>query len=83
MIRKKEIRIGVSEEVLFTGDSSDIHVRVDSRDVRIPISRELKAYFKEQFVRSSPSRAQRGRWATLMNLLRAAYRKGRNDGCTT
>jgi len=59
-----------------------IMVTVDDRRVAIPVAPEVKAYWEEQFFRTNPSRLQQRRWATLMSVVRAAYKKGVSDGST-
>ncbi len=57
-----------------------IRLEIHSRIVSIPVPDDVYAYWHEQFVRTNPTPAQRKRFTTLMNLLRAAYGKGLNDG---
>lgn len=55
-----------------------IHLDVDDRRVSIPVSADVKAYFNEQFKTNTENQQKRHR--TVMNLLRAAYKKGFRDG---
>jgi hypothetical protein len=57
-----------------------IRVEINSRIVSIPVPDDLYAYWYEQFVRQNPTPAQKRRFRTMMNILRAAYSKGREDG---
>ncbi len=58
------------------------HIRLqnNSHIICIAVPEDVYAYWHEQFVRTNPTPAQRKRFTTLMNLLRAAYAKGQNDG---
>jgi hypothetical protein len=58
----------------------NIRVELNSRIVSVPVSGDVFAYWHEQFVRQNPTSAQRQRFRTLMNLVRAAYLKGHEDG---
>lgn len=53
---------------------------VDGRRIAIPVSTEIKARFDEQFWREKLSDQQSKRLATLLNIARAAYKKGLLDG---
>lgn len=53
---------------------------IDGTAVYVPVSDAVYAHWDEQFVRPNPSDAQKKRFKTLMNVARAAYRKGQQDG---
>jgi hypothetical protein len=55
-------------------------VNIGGVSVNIPVDEEVHAYFKEQFLRQNPTPLQRRKWATIMNVLQAAYLKGFSDG---
>lgn len=77
-----EIQINILNIVVEEGagaEDATLNLRIGDETIRVPISRELKAYFEEQFVRPNPTPQQRRRYSTLMNLLRSAYMKGRQD----
>jgi hypothetical protein len=57
-----------------------IRLRIDDKTVLIPIDDDIYAYFNQQFVRPKPSALQKQKYTTIMNLLRAAYFKGLDDG---
>ena len=57
-----------------------IRVPINKRIVSIPVPDDIYAYWHEQFVRQNPTVAQRKRFKTLLNVLRAAYLTGRSDG---
>jgi len=61
------------------GRPKSIRLTVDGADVRIPVDGTVYAYWDQQYVRTNPTRHQKQRYATLTNLLRAAYKKGRED----
>ena len=77
---EKNVTINITEVTVSTGKTAFVQVNIDGQMVRIPVSSEVKAYFNEQFVRENPTPAQRKKFATIMNLLRAAYSKGNQDG---
>lgn len=64
-------------------DTATIRLDVDGTRVAIPVRREVKAYFDTQFVRSDRrSKIQEQKYATIMALMRAAYRAGRGTAQT-
>lgn len=75
-----EVRYSVTEVTVSKGKQATIKVNIDGVDVRIPVAPEVRAYFQDQFVRDSPSALQRKKFATLMHVIRAAYKKGLADG---
>ncbi|WP_127900241.1 hypothetical protein [Solirhodobacter olei] len=74
-----EIKISITEVVFDSGPMATIRFRLDDRQVEVPVSPEIKAYFDAQFVRPNPTAQQRRRMGTLLNLMRAAYQKGWKD----
>ncbi len=77
---KREIR--VTEVTITEGAAArqaTIHVIIDDRKIEIPVAPEVRAHWEEQFFRANPTPPQKKRWATLMNVVRAAYKKGRDD----
>lgn len=76
----KNYRISVTEVSISSGPRKTIRVKIDDRDIGIPVDQSVYAYFKEQFLRESPTPPQKRRFATIMNVLRAAYQKGYSDG---
>ncbi len=77
---EKKVTVNITEVTVSMGNPAHVDVNIDGQMVRIPVSAEVKAYFNEQFVRPNPTPAQRKKFATVMNLLRAAYLKGKHDG---
>lgn len=77
---KDEVTVSITEITLTTGRKKNIRVTVDDKVVNIPVDEAVYAYFHEQFFRSNPTSLQSKRFATLMNMLRAAYKKGLSDG---
>ena len=80
MAKRTEYTFTVSEVSLSTGRQKSIRVTIDDADVRIPVDEAVYAYWQEQFVRKNPTPQQRKRFATFMNVVRAAYKKGVADG---
>lgn len=86
MAAKKEVdrvvQVSVTEVTFSSGRHQRqefIRLEVDGASVQIPVSAEIKAYWNEQFVRPNPTPLQQRRFATFMNVMRAAYKKGRED----
>ena len=76
-VTAKKVEVSITEVTLFTGKKEKIHFNVDDERVEIEVAPEIKAYFNEQFYREKPTKLQSKRFATLMSLLRAAYRAGK------
>jgi len=60
-------------------DNHLFRIEIDGEMINIPVSDEIYAYCQAQFVRSNPTDLQRKRYATLKNLIRAAYKEGFRD----
>ncbi len=75
----RNVTFSITEVTIHTGKTASLRFRVDGEEVTVNVPAELKAYFSEQFVRPNPTSAQKKRYATLMKLLEAAYKKGRED----
>ena len=75
----KNIKATITEVTISTGKMRPITVTIDGQQVRIPVDSEIRAYFNEQFTRQNPSKLQRKRYVTLMNLISAAYKQGKAD----
>lgn len=56
---------------------NEVELPVDGRIISIPVTPTVKAYFNSQFKTNTPLRKQR--YTTLINLIRAAYKKGLQD----
>jgi hypothetical protein len=76
----KQVTVNVTEVTLVSGRKKNIRVNIDGTDVHIPVDEGVHAYFHQQFLRQNPTPLQRKRFATIMNVLRAAYLKGVSDG---
>lgn len=57
-----------------------IKLEIAQAIIKVPVSTELRVFFTEQFVKNSRTEAQKRRYTTLMNLMKAAYQKGLEDG---
>ena len=75
-----ERRINITQISVSTGPSRTIKLRIEDKNVDIPVDAELHAYFKSHFVRDKPSVKQREEYATIMRLMVAAYKQGTKDG---
>jgi 23S rRNA-/tRNA-specific pseudouridylate synthase len=74
---KKQVTYSITEVTMTTGKTASIRVMVDGVQVTIPLDAEIKAYFDAQFFRSNPTTQQKKKYATIMNLLAAAYKAGK------
>lgn len=76
----KKTTYSITEITVISGKKSSIHFELNGNKIDVPIDAEVKAYFNSQFVRDSPSKQQRQKFSTIMNLMRAAYIQGFEDG---
>lgn len=76
----REVTFNITEVTVVSGRKKNIKVNVDGVDIYIPVDEDVYTYFQEQFSRQQPTQLQRKKFATIMNLLRVAYLKGRADG---
>ena len=75
-----DVTFTITEVTLSTGKrTARIRLNIDDQSVEIPVTPEIKTHFFEQFWRKNPTPLQKRRFATVMNLVRAAYRKGLRD----
>jgi hypothetical protein len=75
-----DITVSITEVVFSEGPKRHIRVQIDGEEVRIPVSDEVYAYWQAQFVRPNPTHQQRKKFATMMNIVRAAYKEGHRQG---
>ncbi len=75
----KTLKLSITEVTIVSGKTSRIYLDIDGRKVGITVPAELKAYFDAQFSRPNPTPQQKKKYATLMNLMRAAYLQGKAD----
>jgi hypothetical protein len=80
MLMPDEVIVNVTEVTIVTGKKKNIRVNIGGTNVNIPVDESVHAYFTEQFSRQNPTQLQRKKFATAMNLLKAAYLKGFSDG---
>lgn len=73
----KSVTYSITEVTVTSGKTSTIRFMVDGKQVEISVPAEVKAYFDVQFSRPSPTALQKKRYATVMNLLAAAYKAGK------
>jgi hypothetical protein len=62
--------------------SEAIYIMVEQRQVAIPVSTAVKAYWNEQFCRKKLTDLQSKRLRTFKNIVRAAYKQGVEDGAS-
>ena len=74
-----KITIQFSEVTITSGKMKSIRIKIDGKDVYIPVDEAVYAYFEEQFLRKNPTPLQRKKFATITNVLRSAYIKGIED----
>ena len=72
----KKTTYSISEVTIITGKTSAIRVDIDGQKVSISVPAEVKADFDNQFSRATPTALQRKKYATIMRLLRAAFKAG-------
>jgi hypothetical protein len=76
---KPDITVSITEITVTGGKKKNIRLNVDGQNVNVPVDEAVYAHWQEQFVRASPTPAQRKRFSTFMNVVRAAYQKGLKD----
>jgi hypothetical protein len=69
----------ITEISITSGATASIGFDVNGEKISIKVPKEIKAYFDDQFSRPKPTKLQTKRYVTLMNLMRAAYLKRRED----
>jgi hypothetical protein len=72
--------ISVTEITVLSGKTKGFKLTVDGEDVTIPVDESLFTNYMNQFHRENPTAQQRRKFATLLNLMRQAYKKGLRDG---
>jgi hypothetical protein len=75
----KSIHISMTEVTVISGKTTKLNLIINDQKVSITIPVELKAYFDDQFSRPNPSALQKKKYATVMNLMKAAYIQGQRD----
>ncbi len=80
MAKDPDVKVSVTEVSISSGRRRYLRVEIDGRDVQIPVDDAVYQIWQEQFVRGNPTALQRRRFATFMNVVRAAYKKGHEDG---
>ena len=69
----------MTEVTVISGKTTKLNLIINDQKVSITIPVELKAYFDDQFSRPNPSALQKKKYATVMNLMKAAYIQGQRD----
>ena len=77
---EKKVTISITEITVLSGKTKRFKLNVDGQNIFIPVDEALFIHYLEQFYRESPTQDQRKRFSTLFSLLRAAYKKGVQDG---
>lgn len=80
---KNDVRISITEVTIHSGKTKTFKLDIDSVNVAIPIDESLFVNYQNQFYRPNPTAQQRQRLATLLNLMRAAYKQGKRDSLST
>jgi hypothetical protein len=75
-----EKHISITEITIFSGKKKGFKLTVNDEVISIPVDENVFAHYKDQLWREDPSRKQKDVYATVMNLMRAAYLKGCEDG---
>jgi hypothetical protein len=74
--------ISITEVTVSKGKKTHIGLIVDGKSISIPVDAAIFAHYSDQISRKNPTEKQRKVFATVMNLMRAAYLKGCADGKT-
>ncbi len=80
MAEKDGVRVSITEVTILGGKKRAFKLIVNDTPVSIPVDEKLFAHYKDQIWRENPSRKQKDLFATVINLMRAAYLKGCEDG---
>lgn len=76
-----KVHVSITEVTTLVGKTKGFRLSVDGHEVTIPVDEALFAHYHDQFYRENGGTPQqKKRFATLMNLMRAAYKKGLADG---
>lgn len=75
-----ETKISITEITILTGKTKGFRIDVDGETVTIPVDESVFVNYQNQFYRANPTPAQRQKFATLMSLMRAAYKQGLKEG---
>ncbi len=78
--KEADFEVQITEVTIISGKVKNIRITINDRTIMIPVSEAVYAYWNEQFIRPNPTAHQRKRLATLMNIVKAAYVKGLEDG---
>ena len=74
-----QISMSITEVTVLLGKTKGFKLKVDDSIVTIPVDEAIFTNYQNQFYRENPTTQQKQKFATLMNLMRAAYNKGRAD----
>ncbi|MBE0544376.1 MAG: hypothetical protein IH623_23795 [Verrucomicrobia bacterium] len=77
--KTKQVSVSITEVTHISGKTTKIVIVIDEKKVTITVPVEIKAFFDSQFSRPNPSALQKKKYATVMNLMKAAYLQGRAD----
>lgn len=74
----QSVTMVIQETRVTVGRTANINFDIDGERVSLKVPTEIKAHFMEQFVRNNPTALQRRKYATVMSLIREAYKAGLN-----
>jgi len=75
-----QVIISITEVTTLVGKTKGFVLKVDDQTVTIPVDAAIFTNYQNQFYREKPSPEQKKKFATLMGLMRAAYKQGVKDG---
>ena len=75
-----EMTFQFTEITFVTGRTKDFKLSIDGQQVNIPVPEDIFAHLQNQFMSKKTTPQQKQRYATMINLVRAAYKKGFADG---
>ena len=79
MGESKSVSVSITEVTHISGKTTKIIITIDDKKVSITVPVEIKAFFDTQFSRPNPTGIQKQKYATIMNLMKAAYLQGKTD----
>jgi len=75
-----QVTMSITEVTILIGKTKGFKLKVDDQTVTIPVDEAIFTNYQNQFYRDNPTKQQQQKFATLMNLMRAAYKQGLKDG---
>jgi len=74
-----QITVSITEVTVLIGKNKGFKLNVDGQTVTIPVDEAVFTNYQNQFYRDNPTKQQQQKFATLLNLMRSAYKQGKKD----